>query len=127
MSIRQVAETHLSVLDRVYHYYAPTEAVDSGAPYVVWGETGITELPADDGPAEWAVDGSSYYYTRTEYDGNFDALCAALAAAGIAFRPGRIAWDDATHTMIYEIAWTVEACPCAIYEVDDDGQSDASE
>ena len=120
MSIRRLADAHLSVLARVYHYKAPTEAVDSGEPYLVWGETGITAMPADDGPAEWAVDGMSYYYTRREYDEDFDALCQALADAGIAFRPGRIGWDDATETMTYEIAWSVEVSPCGAYAEDDE-------
>lgn len=124
MTVRRLAEAHLSVLRRVYHYKAPTEAVDSGEPYIVWGETGINDFPADDGPAEWACEGASYYYTHAEYDETFDGICAALALAGIAFRPGRISWDDATATMIYEITWSVEVSPCEVYADNGDGSDE---
>lgn len=121
MTVRNLSDALLTVSGLgVYHYVAPTAEIDTGAPYAVWGETGITDLSADDGPAEWAVDGACYFYTRAEYDGMFDAICQALADAGIAFRPGRIAWDDVTKTMTYELFWSIEAEPCAIYAEEDE-------
>lgn len=121
MTIYDVRDALVEVLNRVYHYYASQAAADSGEPYAVWGETGITSLAGDDGPAEWAVSGVIYYYTREEYDPLFDALCASLAEHGVSFRPGRIGYDDTTRTISYEVEWSVTAEPCGIYaEPEDD-------
>lgn len=115
MSIYDIREALVEVISRVYHYFAPDEATDSGEPYAVWGETGISSLPADDGPEEWAVSGSLYFYTRDEYDGRFDAICAALKRHGIQFRTGRIGYDDARREISYEVEWSVGCEPCGIY------------
>lgn len=115
MSVYDVRDALLMALERVYHFSAPQAVVDAGLSYAVWGETGIVSLDADDGPAEWAVSGVVYYYTPDEYDRTFDAICARLSEAGIAIRPGRIGYDDARRETAYEVEWTAEAEPCAVY------------
>ena len=121
MRIQDVRDALLGVLPgRVYHYLAPTDAADSREAYAVWGETGITPFDADDGFCEWAVSGMIYFYTPEEYDGRFDALCAALDSAGISIRPGRIAYDDATDQTAYELTWSVACEPGGMYSEPDD-------
>ena len=122
MTIQDVRDALLSVLPgRVYHYLAPTDAADSREAYAVWGETGIDPFDADDGFTEWAVSGMIYFYTSEEYDGRFDALCAALDSVGISLRPGRIAYDDATAQTAYELTWSVACEPGAMYAEEDGG------
>ena len=121
MSIFNVRDALLEALARVYHYSAPVEVVDSGDSYVVWGETGIDALSADDGPVEWTVSGMVYFYTGEEYDETFDMICASLAAHDISIRPGRIGYDDARKETAYELTWSIVCEPFAIYaEPEDD-------
>lgn len=115
MTIYDVRDALLSVTDRAYHYKAPRTVVDSGDSYAVWGETGITSLPADDGPAEWALSGMVYFYTPEEYDPLFDDICRALAEAGVAVRPGRIGYDESRSETSYELVWEIPAAPFALY------------
>lgn len=116
MSIYIVRDALLEVLARVYHFSAPVEVVDSGESYVVWGETGITSLDADDNPAEWAVTGMVYFYTPVEYDEVFPQICASLCAHGVAIRPGRIGYDDARKEIAYELEWSVTSEAFGIYD-----------
>lgn len=122
MNVLTVRDALLSVLDgRVYHYAAPTSRADGRESYAVWGETGVTSYNADDYFAEWAAEGMIYFYTPSEYDADFDALCAALDDAGVAVRPGRIAYDEDADMIAYEVSWSVPVAPGGLYrEAEDD-------
>lgn len=120
MRITDVRDALLAVLPgRVYHFHAPTEAVDGRGAYVVWGETSLGAANADDMSCEWAPAGMVYFYTPDEYDARLDQLILALEDAGIAVRPGRIGWDDTSQMIAYEIGWSVDCEPGGLYAAED--------
>lgn len=105
MSILDVRDAFLEVVDDVYHFRAPSDKPEK---YIVWGETGrAASFPADDEPQEIAIAGLAYYYTTTEYDGTFDDICDKLTEAGISWSLGSIGYDDSLRQIVYEIAWEV--------------------
>lgn len=60
----------------VYHYFTPSR---KALPYCVWYENGeSSSLEADCHKAEQAVEGYVDYFTKTEFDPNFDAIQDAL-------------------------------------------------
>lgn len=100
---------------RVYHFHAPTEAVDGGGAYAVWGETSLGTASADNAADEWTPSGMIYIYTPKEYDGRVDDTITLLETAGITVSPGRIGWDDTTRMIAYEIGWTITCAPGELY------------
>ena len=120
MRITDVRDALLTALPgRVYHFHAPTEAVDGRQAYAVWGETSLGTADADDGYAEWAPSGMIYLYAPEEYAAVVDTVLVALDAAGIAVRPGRIGWDETAELVAYEIGWTVACGPGELYAPED--------
>ena len=114
MTLHDVRDAFLSVLDDVYHFKAPG---NKPVHYVVWGETGqSSSLSADDKPGVIAIAGLMYYYTNDEYDTIFDDLCAALTEIGAAWAIRNIGYDDETGQIIYEVSWEVPCGACQIYK-----------
>jgi hypothetical protein len=114
LTLHDVRDAFLSVIDDVYHFKAPGKI---SSHYVVWGETGQSAaVSADDNPDTITVRGLMYYYTTDEYDGIFDDLCNALAEIGAAWAIQNIGYDDNTRQIIYEVAWEVPCGAGAIYK-----------
>lgn len=98
MSVLDVRDTLLSVLDDVYHFEAP-----AGKPerYAVWGETGVDmRVNADNKTRYAAVSGEILFYTAYEYDTKADEIANAFAGKGIVCNLTAIGYD-------YEMAYTV--------------------
>ena len=105
MSLLDVRDALLGVLDDVYHYKAPADKPEH---YIVWGEDGSDgALSADDGPDIIPIRGRVYYYTSDEFDPIFDDICDALTEAGVSWALGTMGYDDSTNRFAYEITWRV--------------------
>lgn len=114
LTLLDVRDAFLSVLDDVYHFKAPGNKSEH---YVVWGETGQSDtISADDKPDTIAIAGLMYYYTNDEYDTIFDDLCFALSEIGAAWGIRSIGYDDSTGQIVYEVAWEVACGACSIYK-----------
>lgn len=114
MTLHDVRDAFLSVIDDVYHFKAPGKIPEH---YVVWGETGQSVIvSADDNPDTITVRGLMYYYTSDEYDEIFDDLCNALSEICAAWAIQSIGYDDNTRQIIYEVAWEVPCGAGAIYK-----------
>ena len=113
MTLIDVRDAFLSVLDDVYHFKAPG---NKPVHYVVWGETGQSDtISADDKSDTIAITGLMYYYTDDEYDAIFDDLCSALSDIGAAWVIRNIGYDDSVGQIVYEVAWEVPCGSCSIY------------
>ena len=114
MTLHDVRDAFLSVIDDVYHFKAPGNTPQH---YVVWGETGQSDsVSGDDKPDTIAVRGLMYYYTSDEYDTIFDDLCNALSEIGSAWSIQSIGYDDTTRQIVYEVAWEVVCGAGAVYK-----------
>ena len=119
MSVLDVRNALLSVIDHVYHYKAPEKDAD-GSPiryrYVVWGETGCAEAEkADDRTQILRITGELYYYTVEEYDTVLDDLCRSLTEYGVAWSIGNIGYDSDLGQIVYSLTWEVPCGACALY------------
>lgn len=116
LHITDVRDALLAILPgRAYHFRAPTEAVDGGGAYAVWGETSVGAAYEDDISGEWTASGIIYLYTPREYDRRVDEILTHLEDAGITVSPGRIGYDDMTQMIAYEIGWTITCAPGELY------------
>ena len=114
MSLLDLRDALLEVLDDVYHFRAPADIPEH---YILWGETGVSDsVKADDAPDTLAIRGMLYYYTSDEYDTIFDDICQSLTDHMIAWRITSIGYDDESRQIVYEIAWEVTCGAGAIYK-----------
>lgn len=68
--------TELSGVCGCYHYFAPSSAQP---PYIVWAEDAEdTSFDADNRKVRQAVSGYVDYFTKTEFDQNFDRIQSTL-------------------------------------------------
>jgi hypothetical protein len=105
MSLLDLRDALLDVMDDVYHYKAPADKPDC---YIVWGEDGGEDvLAADDGHETLVIRGRLYYYTAEEFDTTFDDICTALSGAGAAWSLGEMGYDDTINRFAYELTWRI--------------------
>lgn len=72
----QTLYTELAKVCNCWHYFAPSSA---SAPYIVWNEDSEDiSFEADNHKVRQAVSGYVDYFTKTEFDSNFDAIQEAL-------------------------------------------------
>lgn len=93
-----------AVTPEVYHFRAKCPT----APYLVWAEDGQGEsVHADGMTVEQSIEGTVDYFTRQEYDPNFQRIQVALDTAGAAWRLNSIQYEDDTGLIHYEWVWQV--------------------
>jgi hypothetical protein len=99
MNLEIVSTALLTVGVPVSHY----EAVKKPDKYIVWAEDGAAGSSWADGKLSLQVlSGTIDYFTKTEYDPNFDAIQSALGGAGISFRLNSIQHEEDTGYNHYE-------------------------
>lgn len=114
MTLFDLRDALLEVLDDVYHFIAPERKPEH---YILWGETGGADsVKSDDAPDTIAIRGRLYYYTSDEYDVIFDDICQSLTDHGIAWKIGNIGYDDTLRQIIYEVTWEVICGSCSVYK-----------
>lgn len=105
MSLLDLRDALLDVMDDVYHFQAPADKPER---YIVWGEDGGDDtIAADDRNETIALRGRLYYYTAKEFDPVFDEICDALSEVGAAWSIGQIGYDDTNNRFAYELTWRI--------------------
>lgn len=103
MNLQPIRDALLTVGVPVYHFSA---GKGEKAPYLVWAEDGQGEsVHADGMTVEQSIEGTVDYFTRQEYDPNFQRIQAALDTAGAAWRLNSIQYEDDTGLIHYEWVW----------------------
>lgn len=83
----------------VYHYFAQKQAEK----YIVWAEDGEdTSLNADNEKNEQVIQGTIDYYTKKEYDPNFNTIQNVLKTADLTWRLNSIQREKDTGYIHYE-------------------------
>lgn len=93
----------MAVVPDCFHY----TALKKPNKYIVWAEDGqANPLFADGQMVQQAIAGTVDYFTKTEFDPNFDRIQAALNGSGAAWRLESIQYEDDTKYIHYE--WSFE-------------------
>lgn len=104
MTLADVKNALLTVTDKVYHF----DATGATGNYIVWAEDGQADAVWADGKMqEQTLTGTIDYFTKTEYDSNFDAIQNALNNAGISYRLESIQYERDTHYIHHEWSWSI--------------------
>lgn len=102
MILADIKTALLTVTNNVYHFDA-TGAIGS---YIVWSEDGQADSVWADGKMQnQVITGTIDYYTKTEYDANFNAIQEALNEIGISYRLNSIQYETDTKYIHYEFVF----------------------
>ena len=103
MTLADLKAALLSVTSNVYHY----DATGAKGKYIVWAEDGQADAVWADGKMqEQTITGTIDYFTKTEYDPNFNAIQTALNGIGISYTLNSIQYETDTKYIHYE--WVFE-------------------
>ncbi len=103
MKLSDIRDALLEVIPDVFHY----EAWAKPDKYIVWAED--TESDAgygDNKKTTQVIQGTIDYFTKTEYDPNFELIQVKLNSIDIAWRLNSIQYEDETKFIHYE--WVFE-------------------
>jgi len=90
MLLSDVKTALLTVTSKVHHY----DATGATGNYIVWAEDGQADSVWADGKMQnQTITGTIDYYTKTEYDTNFNAIQEALKEKGISYRLNSIQYE----------------------------------
>ncbi len=104
MTLQTLRDTLLTVTDKVYHFEANAE----DEKYIVWAEDGQADTVWADGKLQQqATTGTIDYFTKEEFDENFDRIQKALSQADISFGLNSIQYEDDTSLIHYEWVWEI--------------------
>jgi hypothetical protein len=102
MKLTDLMDLLLEVTPNVFHY----EARGKSDKYIVWAEDGeASSLDADDHKDEQVIQGTIDYYTKTEYDPNFELIQEKLNSIDISWRLNSIQYEEDTGYIHYEWVW----------------------
>ena len=94
----------LKVTNQVSHY----KAFKKTDQYIVWAEDSQGDaLYGDNRMSEQAIEGTIDYFTRTEYDPNFEKIQEVLSEAEISYRLNSVQYEDETGYIHYECVFQV--------------------
>lgn len=105
MKLVDLRDLLLTITPDTFHYHA-TKKPDK---YIVWAEDGPGNSEhADDHMTEQAIQGTIDYFTKTEFDPNFDLIQQKLNSADITWKLNSIQHEEKTGYIHYEWVWEVE-------------------
>ena len=86
----------------VFHYYATNQSEN----YIVWAEDGEADSTSGDNKKiDQVLQGTIDYFTKTEFDPNFQVIQEKLNSAEISWRLNSIQYEEDTGYIHYEWVW----------------------
>lgn len=86
----------------VFHYYATKQSEK----YIVWAEDGEADSTSGDNKKiDQVLQGTIDYFTKTEFDPNFQVIQEKLNSAEISWRLNSIQREEDTGYIHYEWVW----------------------
>lgn len=105
MKLTDLRDALLEVTPDAFHYSARSKPDK----YIVWAEDGEAgSLNADDKKEEQILQGTIDYFTKTEYDPNFDLIQQKLNSIDISWRLNSIQHEEKTGYIHYEWVWEID-------------------
>lgn len=103
MRLSDIKDLLMTVTLDTFHYYA-TMKPDQ---YIVWAEDGqADDLHSDDAKTEQVIQGTIDYFTKEEFDPNFDLIQKKLNSTEISWRLNSVQYEEDTSYIHYE--WVFE-------------------
>lgn len=104
MKLKDLRDVLITVGVPVYHY----EAHKQDDKYIVWAEEGQGNADyADNKMISQTIEGTVDYYTKEEFDSNFDLIQETFNSAGIAWSLNSIQHEEETKYIHYEWTWEI--------------------
>lgn len=102
MKLSDLRDLLLTVTNDVFHY----EAWAKPDKYIVWAEDGQANAGyADNHMTDQVIQGTIDYFTKTEFDSNFELIQEKLNSVDIAWRLNSIQYEKETEYIHYEWVW----------------------
>lgn len=102
MKLVDLRDALLMIIPDTFHYHAH-EKPDK---YIVWAEdTESNSSHADDHKENQVIQGTIDYFTKTEFDPNFELIQKKLNSLEITWRLNSIQYEDETEYIHYEWIW----------------------
>ncbi len=101
--VKWISECHKGVIPNVWHYFRPKQT----PPYALWQEDGANIHHANNGAAEFAVTGTTDYFSKTEFDPAVDDIQAMFEKNGFAWTLNSVQYEEDTGLIHFEWAWEV--------------------
>ncbi len=102
MTLIDLRDLLLEVIPDVYHYHADKQTDK----YIVWAEdTESNSNSADDQKTDQVLQGTIDYFTKTEFDPNFNLIQEKLNLADIVWKLNSIQYEKDTGYIHYEWIW----------------------
>jgi hypothetical protein len=102
MKLTDLRDLLLAVTPNTFHFKAYAKPDE----YIVWAEDGEADsLNADDQKEEQVLQGTIDYFTKMEYDPNFEIIQAKLNSTDLTWRLNSIQHEEETGYIHYEWIW----------------------
>lgn len=102
MKLTDIRDLLLTVTEDTFHY----EAHKKPDKYIVWAEDSEADaVHADNHKTNQVIQGTIDYFTKTEFDSNFELIQDKLNSADIAWRLNSIQREEGTGYIHYEWVW----------------------
>lgn len=102
MKLSDIRDALLTVTQDTFHYFAHKKPNK----YIVWAEdTEANSIHADNEKIDQVIQGTIDYFTKTEFDPNFDLIQDKLNSIGLSWRLNSIQYEDDTGYIHFEWVW----------------------
>lgn len=102
MQLADLGDSLKTVIPDVFHY----NAFKKSDQYIVWAEDGEADSSnADDQKEDQVIQGTIDYFTKTEFDPNFELIQCKLNSIDISWRLNSIQFEEKTGYIHYEWVW----------------------
>lgn len=102
MKLSDIRDALLTVTQDTFHYHAHKKPDK----YIVWAEdTESNASYADNKKNIQVIQGTIDYFTKTEFDSNFDIIQNKLNSIGLSWRLNSIQYEEDTGYIHYEWVW----------------------
>jgi len=104
MTLQELRDILLTIGIPVYHFNGNQET----GSYLVWQEEGQSDaVYADNKMTSQYIDGTIDYFTKTEFDTNFNLIQSKLNNGQLAWSLNNIDYDIESGYIHYEWRWTI--------------------
>jgi hypothetical protein len=102
MQLADLGDLLSTVTENTFHY----EAFKKTDKYIVWAEDGEANAGyADNHKTNQVTQGTIDYFTKTEFDTNFELIQEKLNSADLAWKLNSIQYEEETGYIHYEWIW----------------------